>query len=188
MASHQCSTLTQLLQDWWVIEIVSIVFSALSFAAMFGVLISYSGVPLEEWSAPVKINTVISLFSTLLKSTVVLAVSACVGQLKWQHFARCPRKLADLQSFDDASRGPWGACCLLLRPRRGSILAMFTASIVVLALAVDPFAQQVVSFPLGRVSTANEFTTMLKAQSYDSNAPADPPGDYSVMIGMSNNL
>lgn len=158
-------------QDWWTLEIISIVCSALSFVAMIGVLASYSGRPLDEWSAPVKINTAIALFSTLSKSSLLLAVSACIGQLKWQYFTRQPRKLADLQSFDEASRGPWGACDLIFRSRGRSVLATFAAVAVVLALVIDPFAQQVVSFPANEVHAANESAFISRAQSYDTGKP-----------------
>ena len=48
--------------------------------------------------------------------------------------------------FDDASRGPWGSFMLLLRIK-GRSLAALGAIITLFALAMDPFFQQLVSFP-----------------------------------------
>lgn len=54
-----------------------------------------------------------------------------------------------MQLFDDASKGPWGAvkllwCCGL---RGIAIIASLGAVITLLTLAMDPFAQQILTFP-----------------------------------------
>jgi hypothetical protein len=59
-----------------------------------------------------------------------------------------PRTLAQLQVFDEASRGPWGSFVLFWRTRGAAApaLALPGALITVFMLAFEPFAQQVVSF------------------------------------------
>lgn len=41
---------------------------------------------------------------------LLLAVTESISQYKWLHFrSNGPKLLTDLQNFDAASRGPWGA-------------------------------------------------------------------------------
>jgi Protein of unknown function (DUF3176) len=43
-----------------------------------------------------------------------MAVAAVIGQSKWLWF-KAPHRLVDLQSFEDASRGPLGALKFMAR-------------------------------------------------------------------------
>jgi hypothetical protein len=76
------------LEDWWVLEVIALFLSAVLLAA------------------------------TLARALVLLPVSRSLGQLKWTWFATRSRNLADVQSFDDASRGVIGSTQLLFS-RRG---------------------------------------------------------------------
>jgi hypothetical protein len=51
----------------------------------------------------------------------------------------------DLQTFDDASRGPLGAISLIVRIRWGATIASFGALLTILALGQDAFYQQIYS-------------------------------------------
>lgn len=55
--------------------------------------------------------------TAIVEGTMLVPIAAAMGQLKWIRFKR-PQDLLDMQEFDDASRGPWGAGKLLLRPRK----------------------------------------------------------------------
>ena len=94
---------------------------------------------------------------------MLLAVNESISQLKWLWF-REPRMLQDMQLFDDASRGPGGAVRLMFRTRSG--LIMLGSLVAVLALVVDPFAQQIVSYPLRSVVV--ETASVGRAQWYDA--------------------
>ncbi|CAG7931605.1 unnamed protein product [Penicillium olsonii] len=61
------------------------------------------------------------------------------------------RRLRDLQSFDSASRGPWGSSIILFE-HKGNSIASIGALIIILTLAFDPFLQQVLTFPLRQTS------------------------------------
>lgn len=52
-----------------------------------------------------------------------------------------------LQTFDNSSRGPLGAIKLLWSPRADAIVASIGALLTVLALAIKPSGQQLLSFP-----------------------------------------
>jgi len=65
-----------------------------------------------------QINSVISFFATIAKLSLSSAVGAAISQSKWLWYRQAkPRRLQDLQMFDDASRGPWGAVQLLISLR-----------------------------------------------------------------------
>lgn len=79
---------------------------------------------------------------------MLLATTESIGQAKWLLFRKQSRNLADFKTIDEASRGPWGAFQLLYRFWDGrTLLASAGAFIVLASLAVDPFVQQVLSYP-----------------------------------------
>ena len=79
---------------------------------------------------------------------MLLAATESIGQAKWLLFRKQSRNLADFKTIDEASRGPWGAFQLLCRFWNGrTILASAGAFIVLVSLAVDPFTQQILSYP-----------------------------------------
>ena len=93
----------------------------------------------------ISLNSIIAIYAVLLKASIALVVAEGIGQLKWSWFGKV-RPLADLVNYDDASRGPSGALSLLWRLRGRHFLASLGAVITVLALATDPFAQQIVHY------------------------------------------
>jgi hypothetical protein len=64
---------------------------------------------LSTWKMSIALNSLISLFSTLAKSALLLSVASCISHFKWHYFANKPHALSDLQIFDDASRGRVGS-------------------------------------------------------------------------------
>ena len=79
---------------------------------------------------------------------MLLAATESIGQAKWLLFRKQTRELADFKTIDEASRGPWGAFQLLYRFWDGrTVLASAGAFIVLTSLAVDPFTQQILSYP-----------------------------------------
>ena len=79
---------------------------------------------------------------------MLLVATESIGQAKWLLFRKQSRNLADFKTIDEASRGPWGAFQLLHRFWDGrTILPSAGAFIVLVSLAVDPFIQQISSYP-----------------------------------------
>ena len=69
-----------------------------------------------------QINSVVSVFSVLAKLSISSAVGAGISQSKWLWYRQGEsRRLQDIQLFDDASRGPWGATRLLFSLRARSV-------------------------------------------------------------------
>jgi hypothetical protein len=153
------------LSDWWWWELGSVFLSCACFIAIIITLRIMQDKPLSSWHSIVSPNAVISTLATISKSSLMLAVAACISQLKWHYFQSVPHSLQNIQVFDDASRGPLGALELVTRlsPREvfsrqsGGAGWTFWASILtILALALDPFAQQILSFPLRTVPSLTD--------------------------------
>lgn len=104
--------------------------------------------PVGAWKLPIQPNSLVAVFSTIAKSALLVPVAECIGQLKWIYFDSTEsRTLAQLQAYDEASRGPWGSLGLFWKTRgAASALALAGAFTTILMLAFEPFAQQVVSF------------------------------------------
>jgi hypothetical protein len=114
--------------------------------AIVAVLFAYNGKSMTHWNAWLRLNTVVSALATLAKSSMLMVFGQGLGQLKWQHFEQCPRHLLDFEVFENASRGPWGSLRLLYYINWKALAGSAGAVITILALAMDPFAQQVISF------------------------------------------
>jgi hypothetical protein len=105
--------------NWWLWELFSWVMSALCIFTIAFILGYYDGraIP-DRWPLGITLNAYISVLSAIAKYALAVPVDEALGQLKWQFFARGPPKpLLDLERFDDASRGPWGALALLIHTR-----------------------------------------------------------------------
>lgn len=137
--------------DWdgsWAWEIASVTLSVTGIALLVAFLVTINNTPYEDWKYTASPNTVVSIIVTITKAALFVPVSSCLGQLKWNLF-QSSAPLYHMQVLDQASRGPWGSLEVLLRGIFGSktgILTYIGASITILALAVDPFAQQVLVF------------------------------------------
>ncbi|KAJ8133398.1 hypothetical protein O1611_g219 [Lasiodiplodia mahajangana] len=132
---------------WWWWEIGSLTIGVISTITLIAVLAAYQGQTLLNWPLPVQPNAVISILTTAIKTTILLSISACFGQLKWYHFST-PHQLYDLEAFDQASRGPWGSFLILLKSRRWTFLTAGLAFATLTSLIVEPIAQQILDFPL----------------------------------------
>lgn len=92
----------------------------------------------------ISLNATVAALVTAAESLALLAVSACIGQWKWIYYRSETRPLEDLDTIDDASRGPYGAVLLLAKSRLAGV-ATVGALVTILALGIDTFAQQVLS-------------------------------------------
>jgi len=93
----------------------------------------------------------ISVFATISKSALLVPVTACVSHLKWRHFESKAHMLKEMEVFDRSSRGPLGALELLMYINLRAPVASIGAGIILLALAIDPFTQQILEFPVRTV-------------------------------------
>lgn len=158
----------QRLQDWWVWELAGALFSLVCLSGVIAILGSLDGKPLSKWMFPIAPNAMISIFTTLAKASMLTAVASCIGQLKWSHFQEQRSSLSHFQHFDEASRGPLGAWKFLWHTKAAARLASVGAILTILALGIEPFAQQVVSFPLRFSALSNASAGISTVQFYNS--------------------
>jgi hypothetical protein len=106
----------------WALELIAIVISIGSLLAIIAILRREDGRPLSSWTLAVSLNAVIATLGTLSRTTLAFALSACIGQQKWNWLAKRADCLMAWVRFDEASRGPWGATRLFiwLRARYGT--------------------------------------------------------------------
>lgn len=128
----------------WLVEFASLTLAFVAFIAIIITLFIHQDRPLPKWPSLLSINTLVSIFTNIMQAALILPISQGISQLKWLWF-RNTRPLIDLERFDSASRGPWG-CFLLIAKRHTSQLAAFGAFIMITAMAIDPFTQQVIQY------------------------------------------
>ena len=134
----------QFFLNWW-LELGSCFMSIAALIALFGTVFAYKNKPAPDWPTWLSLNTIVAIYIVFLKAGVLLVTAEGLGQLKWSWFLK-DRPLIDLAKYDDATRGPAGALKLLWKLRMHHMLASCGAMITVLALAVDPFAQQIIKY------------------------------------------
>ncbi|KAG9254596.1 uncharacterized protein F5Z01DRAFT_81268 [Emericellopsis atlantica] len=126
----------------WVWEVSSLAGVIATFAGLVTLLAMFDGRPIFDWKS-ITLNTIVSTLSLILRAFLLYPIAECVGQWKWILFSRSKRSLKDFERIDSASRGPLGCLCLSWQRNVPWILRL-GAVVSVLALAVDPFSQQLV--------------------------------------------
>ncbi|KAI4744271.1 hypothetical protein E4T50_05376 [Aureobasidium sp. EXF-12298] len=140
-------TWTHVFKDWWT-EILCLVLATSNLILIITILFILNDKPLASWHFSISLNAVISALVVATKAALIYTTACCIGQLKWQHFQHSlhRRSLYDLKTFDGASKGPLGALKLVLRLRHVSLIAWLGGIIVVAAVFVEVFGQQVLVY------------------------------------------
>jgi multisubunit Na+/H+ antiporter MnhB subunit len=125
-------------------EIAAIISSLACAVAIVVVLLVYNNKPTPKLPKGATLNALVSVLATGSKAGLLFATSSCLGQLKWiWYMADQPKSLAHVEIFDEASRGPLGALSLVISGPR-DLLGLLGATLTLLALAYDPFVQQII--------------------------------------------
>lgn len=172
---------SSIVEKWWLFEFFAWFLGAIGLIAIVVILRTTEGKPTPNWyvkskyssvKLAVTINSVISLFSTLVKSTLLIPVIAGMSQLKWVWF-RQGHHLSDYQRFDSAAKGPLGSLILIWK-FRGASLACLGAFLVIASLGLDFAFQQLVTYPLRSVIVSNG--TVPRSNSYSGWRPGPITG------------
>ncbi|KAI5357321.1 hypothetical protein Slin14017_G123300 [Septoria linicola] len=126
----------------WILEVVACVLSIGFLAATAGVLGHADEQIVLSWHG-LTLNTIISILGTASKLCAMFVLGAAIAQSKWAIFSRSPRSLLEFEAVEQAGRGAFGAAKLLVTTRK---VATVGAIAILLSLAFDPFAQQIVQF------------------------------------------
>lgn len=115
---------------WWIWEIVALLVSILALTMIVLILYLLQGRSLLDWPWPITINSLIAIFSTVMKAALFVPVAASVSQAKWDWFHQEGQTLADMEIYDQASRGfgLWGAMRMLTEIRWRYIFFLFMTS------------------------------------------------------------
>jgi hypothetical protein len=106
---------------WWPWEWLCELLALGSLGAMIFVLWYYQDRPQADWQQSYfTLNGLIAFLATLIKTGLVIPVSAAIGQRKWLRFLPGgkrkdrARRLGDFETFDEASRGSLGSAKLMI--------------------------------------------------------------------------
>ncbi|KAI1658412.1 hypothetical protein F4813DRAFT_395758 [Daldinia decipiens] len=153
----------------WVWEIGACFLSLASIASVIAVLSVENHKPLDQWAWSIGPTAVVSFIAAIAKSTMLVATVEVLSQLKWQHFHGQTHPLIDLEIFDGASRGPFGAVQLLWKKNIRTLLASLAAIVVIVSMLVDPFVQLVFEFPALSLPVSTASALLNQTQVYDPN-------------------
>ncbi len=142
-AKNNTSFIRSLSRTAWLTEILSCVLALAALAAIVITLATHQDRTLPRWPSLISINSLIAIFTAIFKAAMLLPIAEGLSELKWIWFA-ASRPLTDMDRFDSASRGPWGSFLLFFM--RPNLLAYLGALITVVALAIDPFTQQILQY------------------------------------------
>ncbi|KAF2185200.1 hypothetical protein K469DRAFT_750395 [Zopfia rhizophila CBS 207.26] len=173
------------LRKWgWLWECLCWVLVIGALATMVTVLATAQNQPMTAWRDRhfnVSINAIVAVLSALLKGTSMFIVAEAIGQTKWRWFEK-GRMLRDFERIDSASRGPWGSA-KMLSWIRGPKLALFGAFISVVALAVDPFTQNIIATRSCQTLSTNQIALIPTADAYNTIAGIQigmEPGQFTL--------
>lgn len=135
-----CTSIT----NWWQ-EVTACLLSTVALLAIIATLRPHQDKPLPQWPYLISINSLLSIYVTILKAAALLVIAEGLSQLKWQRF-KDDRPLDDIARYDEASRGPMGSLRLLWRLRLQHPLTSLGAFAVIFAIITDPTTQQIVQY------------------------------------------
>ena len=155
---------TQSIAKAWVWEAASYLLALAALVAIIVTLKTQDRKPLPKWPRLITINSLVSVFTSILKASMIMPIAEGIGELKWLWFSQ-PRLLNDMDHFDEASRGPEGSLKLLFRLPK-ALLPCLGAAITICALAIDPFTQQIIQYysclepgnDLAQIRRSNNYT------------------------------
>ena len=175
----------------WLWELTSTLVALLSTLAIFLILLLHNGQLLRDWPFYLTLNSLLSIFATVLRIAVVVAVSSAIFQLGYVWF-RQTRPLDDLEVFNTASRGIAGSLPLIWL-QRGRGWASLGAVLFILVLLNDTSVQQIVTFPTKEI-TKDVSATIGRNSIYDEWIPGEeedvkgiaPSMSAAIMTGLYN--
>ncbi|KEQ69644.1 hypothetical protein M436DRAFT_12597, partial [Aureobasidium namibiae CBS 147.97] len=93
--------------SWWR-EVIAMLISIAALVAICGILFAYQNQPLSAWRFRYLPNSIVSQLMTISRSALMFSTASNISQALWDYVPQEPWALIEVQSFDDASRGPYG--------------------------------------------------------------------------------
>lgn len=163
----------------WSFELLMLLLAFALFAAMVLVLGKYDRREQPNWAGSgqdeqdgtsLTINTLIAVLATVFRAVIAFISFEILAQLKWDWVSACFRPMGDLELFDNASRGVYGALCVLPVLAMQQPLALGAILVAVSSLGIGPLTQQAIhTYPCQQSATqaaAITFSTGLYSDFY----------------------
>lgn len=170
----------------WRLEMFSSSMNLILFGLIIAIFCTMNNRPLDDWPLKISLNAVISILTTACSAAMMHSVSASISQLKWLHFKTRPRRLFNLEAFDEASRGPYGSVKFLLSVKWN--LATIGALITLLRLGFAPFTQQVIDLHPREVVTPDSNAAYGYTHAYDRRVGPVERGEFLMILWTRNSV
>lgn len=105
--------------DLWLFEALASIISLISLAGIVITLVLHADRPLPRWPFSITINALVSTLATISRSSLLVSVTAALGQRTWARLSKGQNPLSDLETYGGAGRGPWGSLVLLWSTKMG---------------------------------------------------------------------
>lgn len=128
----------------WLLETLNALLLLVAISAIVATLCIHAGQPPPRWPFDITINAMLSIHAVVLKASMAFIQTSCIGQLQWSWFSTSSRSLHDLVLFHDAGQGPLGSFSWLWTYRLRQPKAALGTFIIIVAMAVSPFVQQLI--------------------------------------------
>lgn len=129
----------------WKTELLFSLFFIVILGAMVGTIYPFHGKPRPQWPFKLSINALVSVYAVIFKAALISVVTSSISQSQWNWFT-VERPLYDFVRFDNAGREPLGALKWLWWNKLHQPAISLGAVIFGLAVAIDPFVQQLVQY------------------------------------------
>lgn len=130
----------------WKVEIIACILMLIAVAAIAVTIAPHQGKPLPRWPFRISTNTLLAIYATVIKTAMILVSGSCISQHQWSWFSR-GRPLIDFARFADVSQGSiLGAFAWLASHHIRQPLVALGAIIIVFAMAIEVFTQQITSY------------------------------------------
>ncbi|KAI5858150.1 hypothetical protein BZA05DRAFT_331567 [Tricharina praecox] len=154
---------------WW-FEFVCLMSSATAIAITTGLLIHFDGREIPAWATAgsgLSLNSILSVFSTMSRASLLVPIDQSIGQLYWLAVSKQGRQLSEVELYNEAARGPYGAMRLLWMKRGTGLVSMgcvLTIMVVILGFA----QQQLISYPTRTFTTRDPRNLTLVGRSLET--------------------
>ncbi|KAF6830870.1 hypothetical protein CPLU01_07059 [Colletotrichum plurivorum] len=119
---------------------MALVVSAAAFLTIVAVLYKLDGELQPELAYDLNVNTLIAIFSVMLRATLLFVMAEVIGQSKWL-WLKPARSLRDLKYFHDAGQGAGGSSRFLFFSWK-PILTIAGVFVIIASYVIGPFSQQ----------------------------------------------
>ncbi|KAI0423063.1 hypothetical protein F5X98DRAFT_369078 [Xylaria grammica] len=164
----------------WIPEIIAVTVSLGAVGSILGILARFNGHSLPEWPYYITLNALIAVLAAVTTAAMNISLQNSMSQLKWIRFKESRTRLSEMEAFDEASRGTWGAIKLLFT-LRGGLLGSFGATVSIIVLLLGPFAQQIATYQTREVESP-EGASVSRALNYTGALPGNTSSTGFVPI------